>query len=96
MQLKNVLWLQVCKKDCSNPTCDVFLLKLGNSNASGKKTNQIELELRTPKSPAASLSMPKDTRAAQTYEEDFGEPYGASKPITAAKGGKKKAKKAKK
>lgn len=88
-----MIYRQICKKDCFNSACDVFLLKLGKKNGDGK-ANQIELELRTPKCPTAFLSLPKDTRAAQTYEEDFGAPYG-SKPNDGGKS-KKKAKKAKK
>lgn len=73
-----------------NPNYDVFVLKLagpkeGDLNPSN---DQIELELRTPKSPTAPAI--QETIEVQTYEEDFEEPYVAG---GTAKGGKKDGKK---
>lgn len=79
---------KVCKKSSPNPNFDVFVLKLagpkdGDINPS---TDQIELELRTPKSPTAPAI--QETIEVQTYEEDFDEPYVVGAQIT--KGGKEK------
>lgn len=64
-------------------------MKFGKKDANGKH-NQIELELRSPKSPMAKVES-TDTRAAQTYEEDFDN--GGKSKDTKGKKTKKKGKK---
>lgn len=77
----------MCKKGCSDPNVDVFVLKLGK-NQGDCLANNIEIELRTPKSPTAEVRY--QTTMAQTYEEEFTEAYNGNKSGKA--GGKKKKK----
>lgn len=65
-----------------NPNFDVFVLKLASPKIGDINPNsdQIELELRTPKSPTSAAV--QEITEVQTYEEDFDEPYvvgGSSK-----------------
>lgn len=80
----------MCKKPSPNPNFDVFVLKLAPTDA--RVEDHIELELHTPKSPTAPAF--RETVFAQTYEEDFCEPYSPAKGKkggdSKAKGGKKK------
>jgi hypothetical protein len=65
--------IQVCKKGCSDPDTDVFILKIGSKKKSSNgKQNQIELELRTPKLPDHEVKK-KETREIQVDEIDFEE-----------------------
>lgn len=62
----------------------------GNKNLVGSQVDdKLELELHTPKSPTAPIIM--DSQDAQTYEEDFSEPYRPGKGAK-SKGGKEKKK----
>lgn len=71
------------KKECANPNCDVFVLKLGKTDGGHC---ELELELRTPKIPNAQ--MPMITQTAQTYEKDFNADFNGNKQGKAARRGK--------
>lgn len=79
----------MCKKISPNPNFDVFVLKLAGPKDGDMNPNsdQIELELRTPKSPTAPAIL--ETIEVQTIEEDFDEPYVAGANMKGGKGGKK-------
>lgn len=68
----------------------MFVLKLGK-NGDVLQANNIEIELRTPKSPTAEVRY--QTTQAQTYEEEFTEKYKLNKSGKGEKGDKKKKKK---
>lgn len=61
------------------------MIRLGKTKGAH---SEIELELRTPKSPTAQ--MPVFTQTAQTYEEEFNEVYNGNKHGKASGKGKKK------
>ncbi|CRK88817.1 CLUMA_CG002694, isoform A [Clunio marinus] len=63
--------IEVCKKGCSDPNVDVFVLKLGqkNKDKNGHRS-EIELEMRTPKAPDVEIKK-KETREVQVEETDF-------------------------
>lgn len=89
--------IEICKKGWHDPNVDVFVLKLGkNKTLRGDgATNQIELELRTPKGPMVEKRS-KETRGVQVIEEEFEDfkkrpaVVEVRKPKKAAKKGKKK------
>lgn len=63
--------IQVCKKGCSDPDTDVFILKIGSKRANKKgRKNDIELEMRTPKGPDNEIRK-METREVQVEEKDF-------------------------
>ena len=63
--------IEVCQLGCSDPDTDVFILKMGRKNSDKKGyKNEIELEMRTPKSPDFEIKK-METREIQVDEEDF-------------------------
>lgn len=75
--------IEVCKRGCSDPDTDVFILKIGRkkTNKQGRK-NEIELEMRTPKGPDNEIKK-METREVQVEEKDF--PKVCEKAKTPAK-----------
>lgn len=87
--------IEICRKGYHDPNVDVFVLKLGKNKTSrdADATNQIELELRTPKGPMVE-KRPKETRGVQVIEEEFEDlkkpaPPAEEKGKKGKKGGKK-------
>uniref|UniRef100_A0A1Q3FTB3 Uncharacterized protein n=1 Tax=Culex tarsalis TaxID=7177 RepID=A0A1Q3FTB3_CULTA len=87
--------IEICRKGYHDPNVDVFVLKLGKNKTSREAdaTNQIELELRTPKGPMVE-KRPKETRGVQVIEAEFEElkkpaPPAEEKGKKGKKGGKK-------
>ena len=76
--------IEVCKKGCSDPDTDVFILKLGSkiTNKKGCK-NEIELEMRTPKAPDCEVKK-METREIQVNENEFKEDQPKKKEETKA------------
>lgn len=72
--------IEICKKGCTDPDTDVFILKIGSKRSDKKgRKNEIELEMRTPKGPDNEIKK-KETREVQVNEKDFEEAKPLAEP----------------